>query len=199
VTPQQLLKNLDWSELRLQKEFCIRSRTREANGLVCLIDAIQDCAEENKLASATEIFGETMKPNVSPNTGVRYGIIAERSLNSDVYLDIMSQGVDVYYHEYEMDIRKQIMIDDDIPDDEKEWAIEKELEAYYHDEPVYEFDIDGVSGRTTWLGGALLIWVFKSPVIRKHALCSPCVPNCGDLDSDGDYECYDVPDDWRTK
>jgi len=58
VTPQQLIERLDWEELRAQKEFCLQSFTRETMGIVHLIDALQDCAEENKLAPAAEIFGE---------------------------------------------------------------------------------------------------------------------------------------------
>lgn len=62
MTPQQLIERLDWEELRAQKEFCLKNVTgktlRETMGIVHLIDALQDCAEENKLASAAEIFGE---------------------------------------------------------------------------------------------------------------------------------------------
>lgn len=67
------------------------------------------------------------------------------------------------------------------------------------EEPTIEFEIEGVKGVTTWLGGGLLLCIFKSPWVTRAKICSPCVPNCGDLDSiavDG-FECYDVPPNWR--
>lgn len=86
-------------------------------------------------------------------------------------------------------------------DELSESAIEMINQNWDDDEPVHEFDIEGVKGRTTWLGGALCVWVFHSPYITHRSLCSPCVPNCGDLDSkfndEGGYECYDVPPKWR--
>lgn len=69
------------------------------------------------------------------------------------------------------------------------------------DEPIHEGEYEGVKFRTTWLGGALMVWIFQSPYLTRARLCSPCVPNCGDLDNldpDGE-ECYDVPPDWRGK
>jgi len=74
----------------------------------------------------------------------------------------------------------------------------------YYDELVSPFvgcegEIDGVSVRVTELGGALLVWVFESPIIGWYSQCSPCVPGAGNLDSpnpDG-IECYDVPAGWR--
>lgn len=69
------------------------------------------------------------------------------------------------------------------------------------DEPIVEGECEGVKYRTTWLGGAQMLWVFESPHVGRFAQCSPCVPGAADLDSpdeDG-IEGYDVPPDWRYK
>lgn len=72
---------------------------------------------------------------------------------------------------------------------------------YQPDEPIHEGEYEGVKYRTSWLGGALHVWVFFSPFTARTVACSPCVPNAGDLDNvgNGDYECYDVPPDWRDQ
>lgn len=75
---------------------------------------------------------------------------------------------------------------------------------YQPDEPVHEGEVDvpghgKVKYRTSWLGGALNVWVFESPFVTEKAnLCSPCVPGAGNLDVlDGGFTCYNVPNDWR--
>lgn len=145
--------------------------------------------------------------NTNPETGIRYGIIAANNLHSDVIYEIQQQR-DVHWEEAMQDMEQGIrsaceglMNKHDLQAVVDE-AIDRACgDSWYDDEPVHEFDLDGVKGRTTWLGGALMVWVFESPYLTKTALCSPCVPNCGDLDSpseDGE-ECYDVPPDWRIK
>lgn len=107
---------------------------------------------------------------------------------------------------------------------EYEDALEKEIEAAYNalgfgdredfvegqlsckleyvqiDEPIIEFEYKGVHGRTSWLGGALNLWIFESPHTGLYEECSPCVPGAGNLDQPdpGGVLAYDVPDDWRT-
>jgi len=67
----------------------------------------------------------------------------------------------------------------------------------------YELDDDDASYLIQYLGGAPLIWVTKSPrIVYVKSLCSPCVPNAGDLDSgltteDEGYECYGIPEEWE--
>jgi len=52
-----------------------------------------------------------------------------------------------------------------------------------------------------WLGGAPLIWILESPYLAYAPVCSPCVPNAGDLDNMGDdgetggILCYCAPPD----
>ena len=63
-----------------------------------------------------------------------------------------------------------------------------------------DFEYEGVTGRYSMLGGAPLIFVYDSPHITKANLCSPCVPNAGnldDVDEDG-VDCYNVPKEWRA-
>lgn len=66
------------------------------------------------------------------------------------------------------------------------------------DEPIIEGHDDDVSYQITWLGGAPLVWVLKSPHLGKFRLCSPCVPNAcdGDNPTEDGYEGYAAPASW---
>ena len=89
----------------------------------------------------------------------------------------------------------------DCREDYVETRIEREAEYIQIDEPNIAGNYEGVRYEISHLGGAPLLWILHSPVISKARLCSPCVPNCGDLhalDDDG-YECYGIPDDWRDE
>ncbi len=143
-----------------------------------------------------------MSVNVNPDTGIRFGIIANNNLNDWVYEEIIQTGTDIFWEEAEADLRESLNAEG-FAGDELEEEFEHRLESlsdnWYCDEPIHAFDIDGVKGHTTYLGGALMIWVFESPHTTTAKLCSPCVPNCGDLDnldSNGEV-CYDVPPEWR--
>ena len=87
--------------------------------------------------------------------------------------------------------------------------VEEMAENTQIDEPIVEGTLDGVSYRTSWLGGAPHIFVFKGPLGYGNRLCSPCVP--GAVDPSGGftltselaegqepegYLCYCVPRDW---
>lgn len=87
---------------------------------------------------------------------------------------------------------------------EADWdgsAWEQKFHDHYQpDEPVHEGEKDGVKYRTSWLGGALNVYIIESPHITETAReCSLCVPNAGNLDQvgEGHYQCYDVPPEWR--
>ncbi len=157
--------------------------------------------------------GPNMPPNVNPETGMRYGIISANSLDPEVVDEIQSKGRDVHYEEAlkELDSKisyacREYLCSGHI--DEVVMLARELFDSDYNgsDEPVHEFEIDcpgygPVIGQTTWLGGALMVYIFKSPFQEACDLCSPCVPNCGNLDSrnpDG-YQCYDVPADWRAE
>lgn len=151
-----------------------------------------------------------MTANINPVTGIRYGIISANALDPEIIDEIQQRGTDVHYEAFCDEIRAEVHDADSVPDDEKDDEIERRITNYggqfYDDEPVHEFNLQGVKGRTTWLGGALHVWVFESPVTGVYRLCSPCVPNCGDLNSPVDVLrdkvgelCYDVPADWRVE
>jgi len=146
--------------------------------------------------------------NVNPETGVRYGIISANSLDPEVICDLQAVGRDVHWEAHKREITDQTRRDwengeitgDDF-EDELEARLEREGDNFYDDEPVHEFQRDGVRGRTTWLGGALLVFVFHSQWTTNARLCSPCVPGCCDLDSidPNGYEGYDVNPEWRFR
>ncbi len=82
-----------------------------------------------------------------------------------------------------------------------ESSLGREMDGYYCEEPKTAFEYQGVTGRTTWLGGAMLVWIFDSPNVSTFDLCSPCVPGACELDSpnpDG-YTGYTVPNDWLAE
>ena len=148
--------------------------------------------------------------------GIRYGIIAANSLDCELVDELMfgtnarDLSYEAAFEEFKEEVKRSLQndIDDEIInesdfDEEFEYRLnmhEQEFnDRYMWDEPTIEGTHDGVKYRTTWLGGALHIWVFESPVTGEFVLCSPCVPNCCDLDSPQPGGCvgYDVPADWR--
>ena len=158
-----------------------------------------------------------MSANVNLETGIRFGIIAANSLDPEVVNDIQMNGKDVHWEEAKVDISigiKRVCGDymsDRDADDVADLAVERMSDHFEQDEPVHEFDIEcpgygRVKGRTTWLGGALMVWIFESPFTGLFRLCSPCVPGACDLDSPvnalrdkiGEIG-YDVPADWRSQ
>jgi len=150
-----------------------------------------------------------MEPNTNPETGIRYGIISANSLKPDVIEEIQQNGRDIRYEENKSSLWDDVYaaakdyLGGDIAEDLANRAADIFGQNWDDDEPIHEFELDGVKGRTTWLGGALLVYIFESPILTQRGLCSPCVPNCGDLDSkfndEGGYTCYDVPPDWREE
>jgi hypothetical protein len=85
-------------------------------------------------------------------------------------------------------------------------------DSYQPDEPIHEgvkyvnagypTASCAVKYRTSWLGGALNVFITESPYITETAVeCSLCVPGAGNLDQvgEGSYRCYDVPPEWRWK
>ena len=89
----------------------------------------------------------------------------------------------------------------DCREDYVENSVECAMRYVYIEEPIIEFEYEGVKGRTSWLGGECNLWIFESPHTNTFALCSPCVPNACNLDQpdhDG-YVGYDVPLNWRIK
>lgn len=149
-----------------------------------------------------------MPANQNPKTGIRYGIISANNLHPDVIEELILFGSDVRWEEavseLECNYRYGNLDDgetecDDIAD-EIERRIQEMADNWYDDEPIHEGKYEGVEYRTTWLGGALHVWIFESTVVGNYQQCSPCVPGAGNLDCpdlDG-VVCYDIPKEWRA-
>lgn len=160
-----------------------------------------------------------MTANVNPDTGIAYGYISANALHPDIVNELQMEGTDVHYEdcwqeflrdkksEYDslMETRREQAEEDGKTFDENMFdAFDPEdfrdefNDSYQPDEPIHEGEKDGVKYRTSWLGGALNVFIFESPYITETAgRASPCVPNAGILDSVGDVRAYDVPPEWR--
>lgn len=140
-------------------------------------------------------------PNYNPATGVPYGVIACQSLDAELVDELWyTHGTDLSYEEAVRELRNEVNAEveaGELDEDDFDSELDLRVERIQIDEPTIEGVYEGVQYHISWLGGAPLLWVFESPHINPHAQCSPCVPGAGDLDSEGDVLCYDVPDDWR--
>jgi len=140
-------------------------------------------------------------PNYNPATGVPYGVIACQSLDAELVDELWyTHGTDLSYEEAVRELRNEVNAEveaGELDEDDFDSELDLRVERIQIDEPTIEGVYEGVHYHISWLGGAPLLWVFESPHINPHAQCSPCVPGAGDLDSEGDVLCYDVPDDWR--
>lgn len=143
--------------------------------------------------------------NTNLETGIPFGIIAAKNLDPDLFDKLQQFGTDVHFEAWKADLCADLrrVAQDHMSNANINELINYAMELcddFYDDEPVHEGEHDGVKYRTTWLGGAPLVWIFESPVVGRYAPCSPCVPGAGDLDTpreDG-IECYDVPAEWRA-
>lgn len=133
-----------------------------------------------------------MLPNVNPETGIRYGMISQHSLAAWIMDEIIQNGENLSYNSAWGDYMAEHELTED--SDDIDTHRDSFSDEYYGDDDTYAAVIDGVSVQTSSLG----LWVFHSPHVVKCRLCSPCVPNCGNLDSPAEngYECYGVPADW---
>lgn len=146
-----------------------------------------------------------MSTNMNPETGIRYGIVAANSLDPEIVDEMQSRGKDLHIEAASADLEAAIRgacgdyLSKSSCDDLVSHAQDLLCDDFYDDEPIHSFDIDGVKGQTTWLGGALLVFLFESPFTDQFDLCSPCVPgacNCDSPNPDG-YVGYTVPEDWK--
>lgn len=146
-----------------------------------------------------------MFANINPNTFIPYGVISAQSLHPDVVADLVTHGRDVRWDDACDEISE--ILKSSLSDyvrhchmnDLVEMVVELAAEDWNCEEPIYEGEWENVKFRTGWLGGAMLVWILESPHIAGYAKCSPCVPNAGDLNNEGDYSCYDVPASWRAE
>lgn len=157
-----------------------------------------------------------MIPNINPETGVHFGIIACNSLDGDMLHTLLyEKGKDLSYAEaVEEEKARQFAEFIAAKDVIDRYGTHSGIEFWPDlnnfdpqiEEPVIEGTHEGVHYRTTWLGGAQLLFIFDSPHRVLATPCSPCVPNAGDLDHvalteealAGAVLTYDVPADWRA-
>ena len=153
-----------------------------------------------------------MAANIDPATGVHYGVINASSLDPNV-IDMIMDGDNVTEQAAEEEFRKQInheiesgRLSADDFGEEMERRLRERSECASEDDYRYvEYDEGGkltLEVQTTWLGGAMLVYVLQSPYLAAAPVCSPCCPNAGNLDEryedgEGGVTCYDVPPDWR--
>ena len=63
-TPNEIVEQLDFALLREQLEYCVNEAANNADaapiyeGIVALLEALQDSAYENRFASYEEVFGD---------------------------------------------------------------------------------------------------------------------------------------------
>jgi hypothetical protein len=175
------------------------------------------------------ILRHSLPTNHNPDTGIAYGYISANALDPDIVDELQMDGTDVYYEpaldDYQQDLSINPVLQDEACEDagtKRDDLNENELRAqalayirgrwsgskweqefndsYQPDEPVHEGEKDGVKYRTSWLGGALNVWIFESPFTGRFQQCSPCVPGAANLDNpdpDGILG-YDVPPEWRS-
>ena len=119
---------------------------------------------------------------------VRIAIAEAGGFTDREYEDVIEEWVEKAYKDLGYDGREDYI----------QRRIEEQMDNYYCEEPVTAFTYEGVKGQTTWLGGALLLWIFDSPYTGTFQLCSPCVPNACNLDQpeNGGYAGYTVPTHW---
>ena len=152
--------------------------------------------------------------NINPVTQIRFGVISGNSIDPD----ILDRLYDIAYNAVYQIAKFQFMKDyanerdfeyHDMSADELENALADEFiefsgeldhftESVCIEEPSGEFNYDKVIGSFSYLGGAPIVFVSESEYLTNAALCSPCVPNAGDLDNKGadGVECYDIPPHW---
>lgn len=163
-----------------------------------------------------------MIPNVNPKTGIPYGYISSRSLNSDLVDDLLhgNGGVKNFVDHSWNNVIEQTASErgftkekpkqgdikgwetwlseakDFLEGQDPNWGQDIETE-----ESCVSGELDGVHYQSSWLGGALNFCITESPVTGSYSQCSPCCPNAGDLDTPnpGGFDVYDVPEDWREE
>lgn len=140
--------------------------------------------------------------NVHPETGVRYGTVYLNSLADWVFDEFLHNGEDLSYksakEDFEQSFRAYFEGDPDDLDDALDEALDRFNDEYMSEESNYRLVQDGLELELTYLGGAPLVWVLKSPHTTRVRLCSPCAPNAGDLDApdENGVEAYTLPTEW---
>lgn len=131
------------------------------------------------------------------------GYIAASSLDSDT-VDTLLYGPQATDHTYDA-AREEAEIaasELGLTGNDLDRYIEQRLEDTYPDEPEISGTYEGVTYRTSYLGGALNFWIIDSPhTTAKGRPCSPCLLPASTviLDTlDGHSTGFDVPAHWRA-
>ena len=127
-------------------------------------------------------------PNYNPETKIPYGVVSLNSLAEWVYEEFFNYGENTSYADALEEWKKTN------PDGEEEDFSDE----YESQEDCYSLETDKMSLGLSYLGGAAMVWVFKSDHTTLASPCSPCVPGAGDLDSQHEQgiRCYTLPNDW---
>lgn len=157
-----------------------------------------------------------MTINTDTTTGYAFGYIAANDMDGDI-VDMLLQGSQVdnisQRHAELEETQRQLkefeaLLEQvqDIPSvahlaETLRESFEADLEGFEPqiEEPIVEGVYEGVTYRSSWMGGALNFWIFASPLITTRGRrASPCVPNACILhpSRDGDVHGYDVPPGW---
>lgn len=159
-----------------------------------------------------------MTPNTNQETGLPYGVIGARSLNDELFLELLDKARDTVYDALREADKKQVLrtLSDALPGDlsvghptieecldeiaETVVELRSDRGMYEQDEPTAEFEHDEVTVHFSWLGGAPLITSIDGPKTSVRSWCSPCVPGAADLNSGyGRIDCHGLPMDWYTE
>lgn len=155
-----------------------------------------------------------MTANINPETGIPYGTIYLSRLADWVFNEFFYNGENLTYKaaweeflsEKESDflnLQEEGSEEAEGCDTFADWKDENindwEEEfnnLYMAEEEEYFLETDGMELLLTYLGGAGLVYVLKSPHTTQCGQCSPCVPNAGNLESEGSTLAYALPRDW---
>lgn len=152
-------------------------------------------------------------PVRSRNVGafmVRYGVVSGRTLRPEVIERIERDGVSTTRAAATAEEERRFGSAFEGPADSLPEELAKHMEKWAEDAEFEEEEFvavlptraGSVSVLLSWLGGAQIVFVTRSPFLTRRGLCSPCVPGAVDLDSgesaDGSIG-YDVPPDWREE
>lgn len=139
--------------------------------------------------------------NINSETNIRYGVISSNTINQFVFQDIFDLVYDQFYQEcLDLAIEEEGLSNPENDDDYENLDIFEQdfADNFSPDEIFGDFELDGIKGHLSCLGGSYIIFICESPYITKARLCSPCAPNAGNLDEKDleGFDCYDCPADW---
>ena len=146
-----------------------------------------------------------MASNIDSETGIAYGVVSMNILNSWVWDEFIENGKNISDEAAFEEAKAEFIAAQESPewadyllDRGAEDALWEEIDC---DEPEYTLESDGMSLGISWLGGAPMVWVFKSAECAMVSECSPCVPNAGDIQGPGNSgnegtRAYTLPAEW---